>query len=202
MIKIQEFCDMKKFNALLSNWSKSTGIGVAVFGGEGELVASYGLGRDDTKKIRDFEFQVNVDDGPAVIKVLGGVENNDTITKDAVNAGGALLEDVISMFVINSYESSRNEAHFEKIKSGVEKAEKLIVQANKDTSQIASFCGKQKILALNASIEAARAGEHGRGFSVVAEEVQDLAVNMGVTSKSISSTLSELTDTINSMSRS
>ena len=36
MIKVQEFCDMKKFNALVSNWSKSTGLGAVVYGVEGE----------------------------------------------------------------------------------------------------------------------------------------------------------------------
>ena len=38
MIKVQEFCDMKKFNALVSNWSKSTGLGAAVSGVEGESI--------------------------------------------------------------------------------------------------------------------------------------------------------------------
>ncbi len=200
MIKVQEFCDMKKFNALVSNWSKSTGLGAVVYGVEGENVMSYGLNRDDVKKVRDFEFQVHIDDGPSVVKVTGGAASEET-TRDAAAAGGELLEDIVTIFVQSSYEVFKNKDLIDNVKAGIEKAEKLIVQANKDTSQIASFCGKQKILALNASIEAARAGEHGRGFSVVAEEVQDLALNMGVTSKSISSTLSELTDTINSMDK-
>ncbi len=200
MIKVQEFCDMKKFNALVSNWSKSTGLGVAVSGVDGESVMIYGLNRDEVKKVRDFEFQVHIDDGPAVVKVIGGA-SGEGASREAVEAGGELLEDIITIFVQNSYEVFKNKDLIDNVKAGIEKAEKLIVQANKDTSQIASFCGKQKILALNASIEAARAGEHGRGFSVVAEEVQDLALNMGVTSKSISSTLSELTETINGMDK-
>ncbi|KAB8037837.1 hypothetical protein GCL60_11725 [Silvanigrella paludirubra] len=66
---------------------------------------------------------------------------------------------------------------------------KVIAEIESKTKVINEIVFQTKLLSFNASVEAARAGEHGRGFSVVAEEVGNLAQMSGNASKEISSML-------------
>lgn len=77
---------------------------------------------------------------------------------------------------------------FETVKFRIEKLDMALSKVNSITYIINSISNQTNLLALNASIEAARAGEAGRGFSIVAEEIRELADQ----SKESSSQIDEL----------
>ena len=60
---------------------------------------------------------------------------------------------------------------FNKLEVLIDRTKKI----NDATKTIQAIANKTNMLSLNASIESARAGEYGRGFSVVAQQMQQLA---------------------------
>lgn len=103
------------------------------------------------------------------------VNNNSKSTVSAIKISNDALDEVKNGNVkMNTMIEAMNE-----ISNTSNEIEKIV-------KTISDIAFQTNILALNAAVEAARAGEAGKSFSVVAEEVQNLASKSGSASKDIS----------------
>lgn len=75
----------------------------------------------------------------------------------------------------------------------------IIVEVEKKVSVINDIVLKTQLLSFNASIEAARAGQHGKGFSVVAQEVGNLARLTGKAAQSINTLIENSKSDVNNI---
>ena len=83
----------------------------------------------------------------------------------------------------------------------IENIVKIINEIGTKTKVINDIVFQTKLLSFNASVEAARAGEQGKGFSVVAEEVGNLAAMSGAAALEITNMLEASIKTVERIAR-
>lgn len=154
----------------------------------------------------------------AIREVAGNVEGLSEVAEEtnaAMEEMAATIKQVegnagecrqLSLEVVNAAEQGRARVSatisgIEAIRSASEDAQGVIISLGRRAQEIGDILDvidevaeETKLLALNAAIIAAQAGEHGRGFSVVADQIKDLADRVGASTKEIDTLIKAVQD--------
>ncbi|MGM0421244.1 MAG: methyl-accepting chemotaxis protein [Bacillota bacterium] len=142
---------------------------------------------EQTAQVNDTQDTVN----ELSTEIDGVASKNDDMKKQAGRVSGEVDK---SSKTIAETSSQIQEVH-ENQKSMAESINGLAVfsdQIGKIVDMINNISQQTNLLALNAAIEAARAGQAGQGFSVVADEIRELAEESSSATKEIDELITEI----------
>lgn len=112
-----------------------------------------------------------------------------TASSRSVDIGQRSVQDMLTSMSDIANSNKHIMAEVEAGNNEIKEIVRVISEIGEKTKVINDIVFQTKLLSFNASVEAARAGEHGKGFSVVAEEVGNLATMSGNAAKEISTML-------------
>lgn len=143
----------------------------------------------------------------AISQISAMVSNNiessvasEQITTDAVSSidNGKDALQKVERRMHSIYENNDDISNqVEKSSAELSRIFNMIKEISAKTQMINDIVFQTKLLSFNASVEAARAGEHGKGFSVVAEEIGNLANVSGKSATEIAQLLDETVKNVN-----